>query len=342
MIISQTTCARMGLMGNPSDGFGGKTITVQIEDFAARTTLWESPHVQIVPHRVHDPFNFSSLDHLHETAQQDGYYGGTRLIYASCKRFCQFCKDQQVPLREANFTIEYDTNIPRQVGLGGSSAIVVATCKALMRFYGLADGDIPKPLQAQLALSVETDELEIKAGLQDRVAQTYGGLVYMDFSPEHMERQGYGVYQNLPLELLPPLYLAYIPHSTTTSGKAHNLVHYRFDSGEQEVIDAMRRFAEFADEALEALENRDFERFGELMNLNFDLRRKIYGDEVIGPENLEMVELARGFGLPAKFTGSGGAITGILHEEERLDEIADAFEEQGFRFIRVTPASCEE
>jgi glucuronokinase len=332
----------MGLMGNPSDGFGGKTITVQIRDFAARTTLWESPEIQIVPHEVHDPFAFRNLEHLHQTARQDGYYGGTRLIYASCKRFHQYCRDHDVPLSDRNFTIEYDTDIPRQVGLGGSSAIVVATLKALMQFYELTEDDIPKARQPDLALSVETDELDIKAGLQDRVAQTYGGLVYMDFSPEHMEQHGHGLYTNLPLDLLPPLYLAYIPHSTTTSGKAHNPVHYRFDSGDREVIDAMRQFATFADEALEALQKRDVGQFGALMDRNFDLRREIYGDDVIGEENREMVEIARSFGLPAKFTGSGGAITGVLYDDGRLPEIKQAFEERNYHFLKVEPALCKE
>jgi prepilin-type processing-associated H-X9-DG protein len=40
---------------------------------------------------------------------------------------------------------------------------------------------IPKPMMANLVLSVEKDELGIAAGLQDRVAQVYQGLVYMDF-----------------------------------------------------------------------------------------------------------------------------------------------------------------
>ena len=40
-------------------------------------------------------------------------------------------------------------------------------------------------------LSVEVKELGINAGLQDRVIQAYGGLVFMDFSPEIMKR-GYG------------------------------------------------------------------------------------------------------------------------------------------------------
>lgn len=339
MIISYTSYARLGLMGNPSDGFGGKTLTVQISDFGARVMLWESPHLQILPHPHYDPFTFTSLEELHDTARQDGYYGGTRLIYASCKRFYEYCLENAIPLSERTFTIEYETNIPRQVGLGGSSAIVVATLRALMEFYEVTDEDIPLPLQSNLALSVETDELEIKAGLQDRVAQTYGGLVYMDFDPAYVAEHGHGRYRRLPMELLPPLYLAWIPHSTTTSGKAHNLVHYRFDNGDREVIDAMKQFAAYADEAVGALERQDLDRFAALMDANFDLRRRIYGDDVIGEQNLEMVEIARSFGMPAKFTGSGGAVTGIVRDEGRLPAMQRAFAERGYNFLRATPAA---
>ncbi|MBD3291411.1 MAG: hypothetical protein GF393_00695 [Armatimonadia bacterium] len=329
-------------MGNPSDGFGGKTLTVQVRDFGAWTRLWESPRLEIVPHPVHDPFEFDSIDHLHDTAQQDGYYGGTRLIYATCKRFCQYCCSNEIDLRDANFTIEYGTDIPRQVGLGGSSAIVVATLRALMDFYGVEEDDIPLPMQPNLALSVETDELEIKAGLQDRVAQIYGGLVYMNFDPEYVAEHGHGEYRRLDLDLLPPLYLAWIPHSTTTSGKAHNLVHYRFDNGDPDVVEAMRQFARYADEALEVLEGGDIDRLAELMDANFDLRRAIYGDDVIGAQNLEMVRIARDHGMPAKFTGSGGAITGILMDESRLPSLRRAFDDAGYSFLRVTPTAASE
>lgn len=341
MIITRETHARMGLVGNPSDGFGGKTITVQIQQFRAVVTLWESPQLEIIPHPRHDPFRFESLAELHRIARTDGYYGGTRLIYASCKRFFEYCRDADIPLRDANFTITYDTDIPRQVGLGGSSAIVVSALRCLMDFHGVTEEHIPLPLQPQLALSVEQDELEIKAGLQDRVAQIYGGLVYMNFDPEYMAEHGHGEYERLPLDLLPDLYLAHMSHSTVTSGKAHNPIHYRFANGDREVIDAMRQFAEYAEEARAALWARDHRRLGELMDANFDLRRKIYGDEAIGAHNLEMVALARSFGLPAKFTGSGGAITGILWPDSPVAQIERAFVERGYRFQRATPIASD-
>ncbi|MGI5817789.1 MAG: mevalonate kinase [Armatimonadota bacterium] len=336
--VSHRTYTRLGLMGNPSDGFGGKTITVQIKDFYAEATLTASGRVEIVPHPQHDPFHFDSIERLHHTAKQDGYYGGTRLIYATCKRFYDYCNAYHVELPQKNFRIEYDTNIPRQVGLGGSSAIVVAALRVLMKYYGITDEQIPLPVQPNLAREVETEELEIKAGLQDRVAQIYGGLVYMDFDPAIVEKFGHGEYQRLPIDLLPPLYLAWIPHSTTTSGRAHNRVHYRFEQNDPEVVAAMKQFADYTDQAVEALENRDVERLAALMDANFDLRRRIYGDEVIGEKNLQMVEIARSHGMPAKFTGSGGAITGVLLDEEKIPALQDAFKGAGFKFRRVTPA----
>ena len=325
-------------MGNPSDGFGGRTITVQISDFGATATLEESPVLEIVPHPKHDPFQFESIQALHHTAEQDGYYGGTRLIYATCKRFYDYCDRYACEIEQKNFTLEYDTDIPRQVGLGGSSAIVVATLRVLMKFYGVTDNDIPLPVQPNLARSVETDELEIKAGLQDRVAQIYGGLVYMDFDREYMTEHEHGEYRRLPMDLLPPLYLAWVPHSTTTSGRAHNRVHYRFEEGEREVIDAMKQFADYAKEAVEALEAHDIDRFAALMDANFDLRRRIYGDEVLGAQNLEMVQIARDRGMPAKFTGSGGAITGVIMDETKVPDLQQAFNAAGYEFRRVTPA----
>ena len=53
------------------------------------------------------------------------------------------------------------------------------------------------------------EELEIPAGLQDRVIQTYEGAVYMDFDRETVERTGHGLYEPLDPALLPPLYVAY-------------------------------------------------------------------------------------------------------------------------------------
>ncbi|MGC9317995.1 MAG: mevalonate kinase family protein [Armatimonadota bacterium] len=341
MVVQKWVGARVGLMGNPSDGFGGKTIACLIRNFGAEVILRESRTLEIVRHPLFDPLTFSSLTHLNETAAHDGYYGGIRLLYATCNRLYEFCRERGISLDDRNFTLQYDTNIPRQVGLGGSSAIITATLKALMEFYGLTDRDIPKAEQPSLILSVETDELGIAAGLQDRVIQTYGGMVYMDFSPDRMQADGHGQYCDMDASDLPPLYLAYtsVP---SESGKMHNIVRHRFHQGDQEVLDAVEAWAAYTDQARDALRRRDDRKLAALMDLNFDMRRRLYGDECLGPINLEMVRTARSIGLPAKFAGSGGAIVGCYEGEAQFREAKQRFEELGYSFTRIVPARYEE
>ncbi len=335
MIIHTKSYARVGLMGNPSDGFYGKTISCAIRNFWAEVTLWESPTLQIIPHKEFDPMEFSNLGNLHEIASFDGYYGGLRLLYATCKKFYEYCLNHDVKLSDSKFTITYNTNIPRQVGLGGSSAIIGALTKALMEFHNIGYDIMPKPMLPHFLLSVEEDELQIRAGLQDRVIQVYGGVVYMDFREELMETQGHGNYEYIDSQRIPNLFLAYTKHSSGESGRFHNPIRFRFEQGDKEVIDAMKTFADYAQKARNALENNDYENLGFLMNCNFNLRRRLYGDAAIGVDNLKMIQIAHDYGLPAKFCGSGGAIVGTFQTKEQFESLQKCLKNEGFECIEV-------
>jgi len=340
LIIENRAYARVGLIGNPSDGYYGKTISAYIRNFSAKVVLWESPTLEIIPNLKHDPTHFHSLEQLVSTARRDGYYGGLRLLLAACKRFKDYCDERGVALPDRNFTVTYDTNIPRQVGLGGSSAIIVALFRCLMEFFEVREDFIGNPFLPNLVLSVERDELDITAGLQDRVIQVYGGTVYMDFNQQLMERDGHGDYQRIDSALLPPLFLAYAlpvahPQLPTESGKVHGALRYRYERGEPEVLKAMERWAMLADKAKRALEEPNHEKLGELMNANFDLRRKVLGDATIGSDNLRMIQIARDLGHPVKFSGSGGAVVGMYGNEEERQCLRDAYKAEGFRFCKV-------
>ena len=52
MIIRTSAPARAALIGNPSDGYFGKTISFAFSDFGAQVTLWESPDLTILPKTV--------------------------------------------------------------------------------------------------------------------------------------------------------------------------------------------------------------------------------------------------------------------------------------------------
>src|SRR5262249_54078459 len=173
---------------------------------------------------------------------------GIRLVKATVKKFVEYCQRTGRRLHDRNFSIRHDSNIPRQVGLAGSSAIIVATLRCLMDFYEVS---IPLEVQPSLALSVETDELKIAAGLQDRVIQVYEGLVSMDFARDRMvERDGLlcGVYERLDPALLPPVYVAYKADVSEPTEVFHNDIRARFDRGEEKVVGAMKKFAALAAE----------------------------------------------------------------------------------------------
>ncbi|XP_078389147.1 glucuronokinase with putative uridyl pyrophosphorylase isoform X3 [Cetorhinus maximus] len=298
--ITCRSYARIGIMGNPSDGFYGKTIAMTISNFWADVTICESKKVVLIPHPLNDPTEFGSLQDLHGISRKEGYLGGLRLLQATCKKFYQFCSEQGIALAKRNFTLKYDTNIPRQVGLAGSSAIVSATLKCLMKFYDLIDDDLPKPVRANFILNVETEELVITAGLQDRVVQVYEGLVYMDFSKELMEKQGYGSYITMDISSSPHFWLAYM-RDPSDSGKIHSNVRQQWLNGDSDVVAAMKTFAELTDLAKVAMESRNWHDFSELMNKNFELRRSIYTDACLGQGNLRMVQLGRKVNCSLKF-----------------------------------------
>ncbi len=311
LLIRRKAYARAGLVGNPSDGYFGRTISVIVRNLWAEVTLYEWDQMEIVS-TAQDQSRFRSVQELVTDVKLHGYYGGIRLIKATIKRFVEYCERRGIRLHEKNFSVRYDSNIPRQVGLAGSSAIIVATLRCLMEFYGV---EIPRRVQPSLALAVETQDLGIAAGLQDRVIQVYEGLVSMDFTRDRMETLdglACGVYEPLDPALLPPLYVAYRADVASPTEILHNDLRAQFERGEPKVLKAMARLIQLALEAREAILTRDGPRLGRLIDANFEVRRSILR---LPAGQVEMVERARRAGAPASFTGSGGAIIGTCPEE---------------------------
>ncbi|KAJ3091077.1 hypothetical protein HK102_001762 [Quaeritorhiza haematococci] len=337
--IVQRTHARVGLMGNPSDGFHGRTLSLLINNFWAEVKLIPNSNptdetVRIQPNPLLDPLNFASLSMAGSIAKRDGYYGASRLFLATFRVFVKYCRANSIKLGAQGFELFYETNIPRQVGLAGSSALITSLFKCLMRFHSLGDTDIAPAIQANLILSAEKDELGIAAGYQDRVVQVYGGLVFMDFSEDLMKSRQYGEYEKLEVSVPEGLWM----------GKMHSSVKERWEAGDKEVIAAMKTFAELATQGKDALLARDHAKFASLMDQNFELRRKIYGDERLGKESLRMVEIARQHGHVAKFCGSGGAVVGMWKggsvsgkpEQAKMRALRHALQKEGNGIIFET------
>lgn len=327
MIVKTKAFSRGGLIGNPSDGYFGKTISFTFSNFCAEVTLYESPELEIMPTR-RDHSVFNGIDDLVSDVKLFGYYGGIRLLKAAIKRFHDYSRKNGIQLHDKNFTIRYKSNIPHLVGLAGSSAIITACFRALSAFYGVT---IPKVELPNLILSVEKNELNISAGLQDRVAQAYEGLVYMDFDRGRMEKRGHGIYRNLDIDTLPNLYVAYRADLSEGSEVFHSDMRDRFKRNDPEILDAIAFWGELTTKVAGCLENGKKEKIGDLLNANFDRRMAV---SKISDGNIKMIQAARSVGASSKFTGSGGAIVGTYEDEEMYRKLKEKLEPMNISVIK--------
>jgi galactokinase/mevalonate kinase-like predicted kinase len=337
-VIHARAYARVGLLGNPSDGYGGKTFAATVANF--RAEAWLLPNadpsdatISLFPHPVYDPLRFPNLRHLSTVSGREGYSGGIRLMMAALHRVYLHLTKRGIafpPAGASGFTLKYHTTVPRQVGLAGSSAILTAFLRAILRHYGYGDESaaaavgLSRDLLPAFVLAIETEELGITAGLQDRVVQAYEGCVHMDFNPESIKERGHGTYTRLPVSVLPPLFLAYCA-DPSDSGRIHAPVKQRWLAGDPEVVGGMTTIANLADEARAVSEATPYggaataaaaegvvKEWARLMTRNFDTRRSLFGDPALGRDNLRMIAIARECGSAGKFPGSGGAIVGVV------------------------------
>jgi len=321
-MITSVAPARVGILGNPSEGYGGRTMALAVEAFTATVELdpIDSGEIVLVP----GPADFTSWhdgDDFVDSIDRFGYGTGTQLLAAAVRTFIDVCESVE-HRRPEGFELRYRSTIPRQVGMAGSSALVVAAIRCLGEFVDL---EIPDEVLPSIALRAETEQLGITAGLQDRVVQSFGGLVSMDFGSMEVDGRfgvAHGAYEREDATALPPLFCAYRVLAAEPSGAYHSVLRARFEAGDAVVRDTMRALAGLVVEGRAALRWKAEDRFGELIGENMRLRRRL------GPlpeSQLQLVDLADSLNAPSTFTGSGGAVVGAYRDEAHLAELVDAY-----------------
>ncbi len=317
--------ARAGLLGNPSDGYGGKAIALTFRDYSARVNIEPADSLVLQP-GPSDGLAFSSLLEAVDSFHQVGCNDGLRLLRAAIHRFCVHWEDwggmdQQHP--RLRFSVNYKSTIPRQVGLSGSSAIVIAALRALAEWF---DVEISADELAELALAAELEDLGIAAGAMDRVVQSYQGLVAMDLC-EPRSRESYRIMDEA---LLPPLFIAWDPRAGECSGHAHASLRSRFEARDPDVLDMIEAMRGLVDKGVVCLVESNQAGFRDLMDQNFELRCGVFE---VRERDRAMVSLARSQGASAKLCGSGGAIVGAVATSSQRGELRHHFREAGYHFL---------
>ena len=288
--------ARAGLLGNPSDGYGGRVIAVTLPAFEAVVTLTNS----------------STWDD-----------GDVALFDATVTAL----HTRRPDLVAQPATVTYSTSIPRQVGLSGSSALIIAMLRALAKRANVTWNEVEL---AKTALEVETDVLGWTAGPQDRVVQAFEGLVDMNFAePWHAPS-----YQRLERALLPPLFVAWNQSMGEPSTVARSQVREHWRAGDPQVLSTMADFAALAQAGRISLDAGSAGAdWPALMRRGFELRRGIWNVSDID-QALVNVGSERGAGV--SFAGSGGAVVGCTSEPERLPQLRDAYQRLGAGFCVIS------
>jgi galactokinase/mevalonate kinase-like predicted kinase len=320
--------ARAALAGNPSDGYGGAVLAVTLSPWAARAEAVAAPTAGIDPASARavgvQPPNalveagVQSSDALVEV----GVEPPNALVEAAVRRFAREFEPAGL-----GTTVRWRTSIPQRVGLGSSSALVIAVARALSQLHGVS---LTPAELAEFALAVETEDLGIVAGLQDRVAQAFEGLTFMDFGGAS-RGGGRGSYEALDPRLLPPMVIAWRRAAAGHSGDVHGSLRERYDRGEGVVRETMAELAGAARGARDALLAGDVVGFAACVDRTFDLRRRVIS---LDPRCVEMIELARSCGAGANYTGSGGAIVAVCPESGQVEEVERALSEASCEVVR--------
>ena len=274
-----TAPARAALAGNPSDGYGGAVLSLTLDARRATATARRSPRVGTDP--------------------------PSELVAATVARFAT----ELAPAAAGSTAVRFETTIPRAVGLGGSSAIIVATLRALCDLWSV---QLEPMAMARLALSIEVDDLGIAAGLQDRIAQTHGGLTFMDFGTDPPGAA------RLDRRRLPPLLVAWRADSGGHSGDVHAPLRDRHAEGDPVVLRCMQTLTRAARDAAAAIAAGDRETLCSSVDASFDARRSMLA---LDPRHVEMVEAARGAGAAANYAGSGGAIVAVCSDGSHRERV---------------------
>ena len=88
MATESVAYARAGLIGNPSDGYYGKTVSFIVRNFSAKVTFYDHHEVEIVP-SVRDRSQYPTVRDLVKDVSDFGYYGAIRIVKATIKKFVE-------------------------------------------------------------------------------------------------------------------------------------------------------------------------------------------------------------------------------------------------------------
>lgn len=301
-----TAPGRTGIIGNPTDMYGGSVISCSTYERAAvliKPAKKLSFEVAGQRHEVNSP-NDLKLD--------GGYFDVAKAVI------------DFLNLADARFSLQWACNVPFAAGLSSSSAMIVAILNAVLAYLERKESLF---FRAEMARHIELHYM-VLCGYQDAYMCSFGGLNYMDFR----QKQFYRTFGEEPFATIEPLadHLDIFPFVVAhtgvkrSSGRIHRPIRERWLEGDQEVVRSYLRIAHLARMAKRALLVRDWKTLGEMMLENHEIQRDLGGS---GPENERLIQAAldgKAFGAKLAGAGGGGTIVALAPNPEPVIKALNA------------------
>jgi galactokinase/mevalonate kinase-like predicted kinase len=302
MKIRASAPGRCGIVGNPTDIYGGSVLSCSVPQ-RARVTVEDAPVLTLATH-------------------------GQELQLLSSDDFIRrndYFDLPKVALRHLHMTgvllrIEYDSDIPFQAGLSGSTALLAALVAALLEYRGQS---FSRHYFAEYIRSLELNRMGVMCGYQDAYMVTFGGLNYMEFRDKEyyrpVDEELFATVEQLTSPVQPLPFILAHTGVQRMSGTVHRPLRERWEDGEEAVVNGYKQIAVMARHGKRAFLKGDWETLGRLMNDNHAIQRDLGGS---GPDNERLIAAALDAGAPgAKLAGAGRGGTIIaLHADPKTLE----------------------
>ncbi|MEI6669221.1 MAG: GHMP kinase [Acidobacteriota bacterium] len=226
-----------------------------------------------------------------------------------------------------NLTLTTTATSPAGAGIAGSSALNVAVCGLMAKWYGRIYD--PEALLS-IAQNIEAQAIQCPTGVQDYRPAMYGGIAAVELGVDGVRRVGLSVD---PLELERRIVLAYTG-APRNSGTNNWEMTKRHLDGDQQVIDCFDRIRDTAVQMRTALEREDWPEVGRQVAEEWDNRKRLAPGVTTPQIDALMAAAGRAGAAAAKVCGAGGG--GCLFcfsEPDVTDRIKSALTAGGARIL---------
>jgi len=232
------------------------------------------------------------------------------IVQAAAKRF-----------RMPDARIAVESDFPIGAGLGGSSAVGVATLAALSAVRG--ESMQPNRL-AELSREIEVADLGIAGGWQDHYAAAHGGALGLRLTRGRIDVRNIRLGIKIRLELERRCFIVYTGKSRM-SGDTIAAVMEGYHKRETHVLFALQRMRETAEQMANALAAGNVDTLGALVDEQWRHQRSLH-PAIPTPVIDEIIASARAAGaLGSKALGaSGGGCVLVIARADKVDAVGRA------------------